>query len=177
MDARVVAVWDKFLKMGKCPTGKLYGRLARRQVHHPNVPPINTRPYAGTQRLGAGLFGRKSLGIRGRGLHAHVRFLTLDFSKNPVAKALTKPLKYLLHAPDINQIIAKTNNHQMTPLSHTSFGPRFVHCRAHPLDRSLQPEDNRLADDEVADIEFAHLRQNSHCGHGVIGQAMPGVNF
>src|SRR3546814_20497347 len=37
--------------------------------------------------------------------------------------------------------------------------PRVVHRRAHPADAVGKPDEDRLADQKMADIEFAHLAE------------------
>ena len=54
-----------------------------------------------------------------------------------------------------------------------SVGPGGVHDAAHFLDGGLEAEEDGLAHDEVADVEFAHLGEARDGAHGVVGQPWP----
>ena len=54
---------------------------------------------------------------------------------------------------------------------------RLVHQRAHAPDRRLQSAEDRLADQEVADVELDDLRDAGDGADGVEGQPVPGMHL
>ena len=54
---------------------------------------------------------------------------------------------------------------------------RLIHQSAHPADGRLQTDEDRLADQEMADIEFADMRDGGDRADIVIGQAVAGMDF
>ena len=55
--------------------------------------------------------------------------------------------------------------------------PRLVHQRAHPLYHRRQPVEDRLADQEMADIELADLRDRGDRDDIVERQAVAGMRL
>jgi hypothetical protein len=55
--------------------------------------------------------------------------------------------------------------------------PRLVHQRAHAGDARLEAGEDRLADQEMADIQFGELRDRRHRGDIVEGQAVAGMGL
>ena len=52
-----------------------------------------------------------------------------------------------------------------------------IHQPAHLADRGLEADEDRLADQEVADIEFAHLGDGGDRRRRLVVQAVAGVAF
>src|SRR3546814_20006931 len=53
--------------------------------------------------------------------------------------------------------------------------PRVVHRRAHPADAVGKPDEDRPADQKMADIEFAHLPDRGVRPDIVLGEAVAGT--
>ena len=55
--------------------------------------------------------------------------------------------------------------------------PRLINQLAPLADALLQPDEDRFADQEMADVEFGNLRNGGDGNHIVEGQAMPGMRL
>ena len=53
----------------------------------------------------------------------------------------------------------------------------LIHAAAHFQDGILQPDEDRLADQEMADVQLHHLRDGSYGGDVFIGQAVAHMNL
>src|SRR3546814_1133892 len=56
-------------------------------------------------------------------------------------------------------------------------GARLVHERAHAADGAVEPTENGLADQEMADIQLGNGRDDGHRADGIEREAVAGVTF
>src|SRR3546814_5987235 len=96
VNLRLHTRWRHFRQALRGSPRQRHGRLAARKVDYPEVAPVDSLPRnAGSQGLGAGLLGGKSLGIaRGSG-GPPIRLLALDLRENPLGEAVAEALQSL----------------------------------------------------------------------------------
>src|SRR5690606_10485329 len=58
-----------------------------------------------------------------------------------------------------------------------ALSPRLVHQLAHPPHARLEADEDRLADEEMADVELAHLRDRGDRRDIIVGEAVAGVDL
>ena len=111
------------------------------------------------QRLGARLLSGISLGITGNAIDMAITAAALEIGVNPPAEPLAPALQRALQPADVQQVSANTENHSLDlaawPIKsrpprrqcdHPS-APAYARC-------SPRAEKDRLADQEVTDVEF-----------------------
>src|SRR4029079_2847442 len=88
-----------------------HGRLARRLIHHPQVAPEHTPAEAGSQSFGTRFLRGIALGV-GRGpLGPSVRLAALGLGEDAIGETFAIALERLLDPPDVDHVIAETNDH------------------------------------------------------------------
>src|SRR5271166_312401 len=86
-------------------------RLAGGEIDHAHVAPIDAAPEAGAERLGAGLLGRKPLGVGGRARRAPVRLPPLGLGEAAADEALAVSRERLFDAADVAKVAADAKDH------------------------------------------------------------------
>ena len=127
----------------------------------------------GAERLGARLLGGEALCV---GLHAvlpPVGARALGLRKDTMQKPVAVALDHFRDAAHIGDVGADAEDHTAPP---ALARPRSIAPRI-GLDRRIETDEHRLADQKVTDIELGDLRQGRDgFGAGVI-EAMAGMNF
>src|SRR5689334_6660798 len=111
MDMRLVPLGNKGRQPLSRPPGQHHGRLAGRLVHDAQITPEDASAEAGSERLGAGLLGGIAFGIGGGARRPTVGFAALDLGEDPAGETLAIALERLLDPPDVDHVIAETNDH------------------------------------------------------------------
>src|SRR4029078_3104090 len=115
VDAHLVTFGRQPGQRPRRSSGKLQGGAPRRQIHHPHVAPKNAVAKAGAERLGAGFLGREAFGV-GRGtLGAAVGFLPLGLGEDAIEESLAVARDGAFDAPDIDHVVAETDDHHELP--------------------------------------------------------------
>ena len=92
----------------RCSVGR-----PRRIVDHAHVEPVHALPYAGAERLGAGLLGGETLGVGGGPGRAAIGLGALDFGKTAARKAVAVFFQRFLDAADVAEIDAEADDHAL----------------------------------------------------------------
>ena len=71
---------------------------------------------------------------------------------------------------DVAEIGAEADDHAAAP-------SRLIHQRAHAADGGLQPDEDGLADQEMADVQLHHLRDRGDGRDRAVVDAVAGVDF
>ena len=120
------------------------------QIDDAHVAPEHAVAQAGAERLGAGLLGGEALGVGGGALGAAVAILrALDLGEAARDEALAEALERLLDAADVAEVAADAEDHRR-PRPRPS--PRA--CARIALGEA---DEDRLADEEMADVELDDL--------------------
>src|SRR5882672_7605504 len=104
--------------------GQYQGRLARRQVDHPEVAPEHAGAKAGAERLGAGFLGGEALGIAGGAAGPRLRLAPLGLGEQALGEAAAETLQRLLDAADVDDVAADAEDHPRGSWSVAVSGPR-----------------------------------------------------
>ena len=112
----------------------------------------------GAERLGAGLLGGEPLGVGGGAVRARRSDLARSTSvKTRAREAVAEARQRRLDAADVDDVVADAEDHGAA-MGRLRLGARLIHERPHVPDGRVQPAEDRLADQEMADIEFDDLR-------------------
>ena len=101
----------------------------------------------------------------------------LDFGEHAIDEALAEARQRLLDAPNVAQVRADADDHAGADMAaRPRARPASIAARIR-CDRFLQPDENRLADQEMADIQLDDLGQggNPLCGFEI--EAMAGMDL
>ncbi|MNT23000.1 hypothetical protein D3C72_1584070 [compost metagenome] len=139
MDARLAPWRDQAGQMFGGVTGQGQGRLARLQVHHPHVAPIDVSAHPGAQRLGAGFLGREPLGVAPGRVRLAVRTGALQFGETALLEAVAEPIQRLLDAANVRQVSADADNHRPAPLTASSIAVRIRRMAASRPTKTASP--------------------------------------
>ncbi len=154
--------------------GQRHRRLAGAEVDHPHVAPEDAAMKPGAERLGAGLLGGEALGVGGGAHPPPLRFPPLDVGEDAADEALAVALERLLDAPDVDQVAADADDHDAAAFAGSA---RLVHQARMRPDALLEPDEDRLADQEMADIELRELRNGGDRLDRLVGQAVAGMHL
>ncbi|CAD5254259.1 hypothetical protein BOS5A_200102 [Bosea sp. EC-HK365B] len=153
--------------------GQPHGRPPARQVHHFHVAPEHAGPDAGAERLRAGLLGCEATGIGGRARGSAIGFRLLARSEDALREALAKAGERVLDAADVAEIGADAEDHS----SGLAGRAALVHRSPHHGDGRLQPDEDRFADQEMADVELDEGANAGELARGVVVEPMAGMDF
>ena len=161
------------------PPVKRQGWAARGQVYDAHVAPVNALAQARAERLGAGLLGGKPLGVGGGPLAPAVGLLAFDLGEHPRDEALAEALQRLLDAADVDEIVADAEDHADLARWPSRAAPWRASSISARMRRTalVEADEDRLADEEVADVELDDLRQARNGSYRIEGEAMACVHF
>ena len=130
------------------------------------------RAHAGAQRLGAGLLGGEALGVAGGAVGLALGAGALDSVKTRWVKRSPKRSRRVLDAADVATGRSRCRG---------SCAPRSARAAsisaAHAADGGVQADEDRLADQEVADVELDHLRDGGDRRDRLVVDAVAGVDL
>src|SRR5262249_41069043 len=110
------------------------------------------------------------LGIRSSTHTTAFRLAHFDVGEDALRETLAVFLQHLLDAADVDRVVADADDHLGGDL-----GARFVHQAAHGAHAFLQPDEDRLADEEMADVQLHDLGNARNRLHGGVVEAVASV--
>ena len=180
------ASWPSGVRLGKRverAAGQLKRRPAGGQINDAHVAPEHALPEAGAQSLGASLFGGEALGVRGGAGRPAVGFPALDIGEHAGQKSVAVSLDGPLHAPDVDDVVAEADDHHVLA-ARRSFrvalpqgNSRLVHGGAHAPHALAEADEERLANQEVADIQLDKLWDGRHVADIIKIEAVSGMDL
>ena len=90
-------------------------------------------------------------------------------------KAVAETLDAFFDAADVDEIGTEADDHRGVPP--VAPRARFVHQRAHAPDGSVEAGEDRLADEEMPDVEFADFRNGGDGLDRVEAETVSGMHF
>src|SRR5512132_2919337 len=155
--------------------------FARGEIVDLDVAPADALAEAGAQRLGTRLLGGVALGVAGGAVDVAVAAAALEVGVHTPAESIAPALQRTPQAADVDQVGADAQDHPPgladTARSDRRHAPGFVHQHPHPRDALFQSEKDRLADQEVADVELDDLRNGGDRTDIVVAEAVAGVTL
>ena len=152
---------------------ELQRRPARRQVDHAHVAPPDAGANSGTQRLGAGLFGGKALGVGLDPVSPSFR-LALSVAVNTRSRKRS-PWRSITLAMRRTSVMSEPMPRIMAQIP-PSARPA-IHRGAHGAHRGIEAVEDRLADEKMPDVEFDYLGEARDPLGGDEIEAVSGMNF
>ena len=101
--------------------------------------------------------------------------LLLDLREDAGGEALAEARQRALDAADVDDVAADAEDHAL--LLARRFRARLVHEGAHAADGAVEAAEDRLADEEMADVELGDGGDGGDRPHRVEGQAVAGMAF
>ena len=128
-----------------------------------NTPRLKPVPTAFEK---ASLAAKRLARVPARGVRTRGRLGSLDVGEDAIEEALAETLERILDPLDVAKVGADADDHRAC-----------VHQVAHPADAGLEPGEDRLADQEMADVEFGELRNRGDRRDIVERQAVAGMRL
>ena len=150
--------------------GQRHGRLAAAQVDDAHVAPEDAALEARAERLGAGLLGREALGVARR-----ARFLR---AAPDACRSTSVNIRSTNRSPKRSSVFSmRRMSVRSEPMPTIKRRPvaRGVHQRAHAPDGRVEAGEDRLADQEVADVELGDARGWRRSARRSRSQAVAGM--